>query len=227
MTRLVLSCFVLAVGWQRVDAQAAPMRVPTGAAPVVDGTIAEGEWDDAAQIPLQGGEAVFLKRSGSNLYVAIEGASGGFASVGFGTVDTVRILHASTGLITASYVRDSGSWRLLHGFRSPERRPGERFRRGESKFTDEYRSAQLHQFGWFANVVEAGAPTDMEYQIHIEGTGPGAAFLSVVFFQARARIRVAHAPSTLADASLDRELISGGAHDGLEFEPRSWIELRW
>ena len=227
MTRLALSCVLLAIGWQQAAGQAAPMNVPTGAEPVVDGTIAEGEWDDAAQIPLQGGEAVFVKRSGSNLYLAIQGASGGFASVGFGTIDSVRILHASTGLITASYVRRNGAWRLLHGFRSPEKRTGERFNRGEAGFTDAYRSAQLHQFGWFANVVEAGAVTDMEYQIRIDGTGRGTAFMAVVFFQARARVRVAQAPSGLADASLDRELISGSAHDGLEFEPRSWIELRW
>jgi hypothetical protein len=104
---------------------------------------------------------------------------------------------------------------------------GERFRRSDPGFVEAYRAAQSAQYGWYANLVTTGPGTDMEYEVRIGNTDQGRMYMSVVFFQVRARVHSARAPSGLSDASLDRELISGGATDGLQFEPATWIELRW
>jgi hypothetical protein len=168
-----------------------------------------------------------LKRAGSQLYIAIRGAAGGISSVCLGDADSIRVLHASTALITASYERSGESWRLVHGFRGPRQETGERFARGEVGRTESYRVAQLEQFGWVANVVDAGAATDMEFQVGLTAAAGSSVYMSVVFLQARARTRLARAPAALADASLDTELIAGTAHDSLAFVPTSWLELHF
>ncbi len=198
-----------------------------GQAPVIDGTIQSDEWEDAVQVPLVGGEAVFLKISGRHLFVAVRGSSGGIGSLGLSTPDSLRILHASTGLITASFAREENRWRLVHGFSGPKTQTGEPFGRGEERSTDGYRSTSLEQYGWTANIVDAGPPTDLEYQIQLNGLPRSRTRLAVVFFQVRAEVRMAHAPATLADDSLDRELISGSATDGLHFDTTGWLMLRW
>ena len=220
------TALLLLFGWSAAADQDSVIHVPVGRAPSIDGTIHEAEWDDAVQVPLRGGEGLFLKRAGAHLYVAIRGASGGIASVCLGTADRIRVLHASTALITASYEWTDGSWRLVHGFRGPRQASGESFGRGE-RLSDEYKSAQLTQYGWTANVVEAGEATDMEYQIELPSEVELPQFVSVAFLQARARTRLAYAPATLADASLDPDLIEGSAQDGLEFDPSSWHEIRF
>ena len=227
MSFAFLSVLALILHSSAAVGQGTVVQVPMGSVPTIDGTIHATEWEDAVRLPLRGGEGLYLKRAGRNLYIAIRGAAGGFGSVCLGNTDSIRVLHASTGLITASYERVGGSWRLVHGFRGPRRETGERFARGDVGRTESYRVAQLEQFGWVANVVEAGAGTDMEYQVELN-TAPGSAiYMSVVFLQARARTRLAHAPATLADASLDTDLIEGSARDSLAFVPTSWLELRF
>jgi hypothetical protein len=201
--------------------------VPAGGAPIVDGTIHDDEWEDAVRLPLHGGEALYLKRADGKLYIAIRGAAGGIGSVCLGNADRIRVLHASTGLITAAYERDGDAWRLVHGFRGPRQATGERFTRGEAGRTEEYSAAQLEQFGWVANLVEAGTGTDMEYQVDLTAGAQSTVYMSVVFLQARAATRLARAPAELADASLDRDLIEGGANDKLVFMPTTWLELRF
>jgi len=209
-----------------VAGQGSVVTVPVGAAPVIDGAIGVGEWDDAANVPLHGGEGLYVKRSGQHLYVAIRGSAGGIGSVCLGDNTRVRVLHASTGLITAEYYHAENRWSLAHGFRGPRRGTGERFARGDSG-GEAYRAAQLEQFGWVANLVEQGPGTDMEYQIDLTDVTDSAVYMSVAFLQARAQMRVARAPASLDDGSLDTELIAGGARDGLVFVPTSWLELHF
>lgn len=203
------------------------LLVPPGQAPEIDGTIRPGEWGDALRIPLVGGEAVFLKRSDRFLFVAVQGSSGGIGSLGLSTPDSLRILHASTGLITASYVRDDGGWRLVHDFRGPVSSSGDPFGRGEERSAGAYQMALLEQYGWMANIVDVGAPTDLEYMIRLDGLRPSHTYLSVVFFQVRSEVSMAHAPATLADDSMERELISGTASEDLRFDTTDWLTLDW
>jgi hypothetical protein len=220
------SVVFLLLGASTALGQETAVTVPVGTAPIIDGTINETEWADAVRLPLHGGEALYLKRAGQQLYIAIRGAAGGIGSVCLGNRDSFRVLHASTGLITAAYERAEEGWRLVHGFRGPRRETGERFARGEAG-TEPYLLAQLEQFGWVANLVEVGPGTDMEYRVDLASMTDSVIYLSVVFLQVRAPTRLAHAPTGLADASLDTELVAGGANDGLAFVPTSWLELRF
>ena len=227
--RMSQSSFALAVlllGSSAAAGQETVITVPVGTAPIIDGKIDDTEWADAVRLPLLGGEGLYLKRVGQQLYIAIRGAAGGIGSLCLGNTDSIRVLHASTGLITASYERVEAGWRLVDGFRGPRRETGERFARGEAG-TEPYLLAQLEQFGWVANLVEVGPGTDMEYRVDLASMTDSVVYLSVVFLQARAPTRLAHAPTGLADASLDTELVAGGANDGLAFVPTSWLKLRF
>ena len=227
MRTITVSTILVLLGAPGVLAQETQVDVPTGQAPVVDGTIQPDEWADAIRIPLVGGEAVFLKKSDRYLFIAVKGSSGGIGSLGLATPDSLRILHASTGLITADFVRDGSRWRLVHRFRGPATPSGESFGRGEERSAGDYRLASLEQYGWTANVVDSGLPTDLEYQIRIEGLPRSRTNLAVVFFQVHADVRMAHAPANLADDSLDRELISGGVEGDLQFDTNGWLRLNW
>ena len=114
----------------------------------------------------------------------------------------------------------------MHEFQGPRRVSGERFPRG-ARLWEQYREANLEQYGWTANVVDAGEVTDLEYQIEVTESTDTVLLMSVVFLQARAATRLAHAPAMLADASLDTELVAGSANDGLEFDPATWLAIRF
>jgi hypothetical protein len=179
------------------------------------------------RLPLIGGKGLLIKRSGSYLCVALKGVSGGIGSLGLCYGDTIRILHASTGLITANYVNDGDRWHSVFGFRGPEVRLGEEYGRGEIRQSEEYRNANLLQFGWYANLVELGPPDEMEYLIDFAYQNPGAFRLSAVFFQVRADEKYAFLPAGLSDATLDHELIAGSARSELAFIPSQWQSLVW
>ncbi|MEN8008247.1 MAG: hypothetical protein ABFS42_14615, partial [Candidatus Krumholzibacteriota bacterium] len=150
--------------------------------PKVDGIFSDEEWSDSLRLPLRGGRDLFAKRSGEYLCIGMQGASGGIGSLGLGVGDSIRILHASTGLITAGYKKSENMWVTGEGFRGPEVQPGVEYPRGEIRQSDQYRQANLSQFGWTANVVELGPPEEMEYIVRIGEAAGQRVWLSVVFF---------------------------------------------
>lgn len=207
--------------------QEEPIYVPTGTEPHVDGSVALEEWADALELPLSGGGALFLKRSGADLFVGVRGNTGGFVSLGLASGDSLRILHASTGLITASYSRDVSGWVSVHGFRGPLRADGTGFPRTEVRRTEAYQLACYDQFGWTSNVVELGPPSDFEFRIRVSERAPGPLWLSVVMYRVQGNPRIARAPASLGDAALNPELLQGTASARLAFDVASWMRLWW
>lgn len=183
---------------------------------LIDGFFDGDEWADAVVLPLSGGKGVFVKADESFLYIAVSGAKGGFASICLNREDSILVLHSSTKLITAEYVRESFSWRLSEPFSSL---PGA----VRSMPVDE--AFQLEKFSWTANVVEQGPPEQTEFKIDRKLFGEDAVVFSVVFFQFRADMQLARAPAQLDDGCLDRELVMGGNREILIFEPDTWIHL--
>jgi len=204
-----------------LSGQNSSLVVPEGAKPLVDGNIEPNEWDDSAKLPFCGGKSVFVLSADDTLYIALKGRSGGITSLALGNQDEFRILHASTGLITATYTRYDGSWHLKNDFKGPLTEEGERFPRGNIRFTDDYKQAQLQQFNWYANLVDMGDPSETEYQVPLFGLRTEDVFLSIVFFQVRAEVKKAILPANLSDGCLNQELISGSAREGLQFNPGS------
>jgi hypothetical protein len=203
------------------------IRVPAGAEPVLDGALSPEEWADALELPFPGGEALFLKRSGTEMFVGVKGVAGGFVSLGFASLDSLRILHASTGLITASYSHAPGGWTRIHGFRDPVKADGTGFPRTLGRQAETYQLACYDQFGWTANLVEVGPPSDFEFKINVSRPTGEPSFLSIVMYQAQANPRIARAPAGLKDDAVNIDLLQGTAVADPQFDVRSWIPLPW
>ncbi len=220
---LIFICIVVGA----VPALASEIRLPSGTLPEIDGVVSDGEWDDALVLPLQGGKGLLVKRSGEYLCVAIQGAKGGIGSLGLCIGDSLRILHASTGLITAEYVKSPSSWLRTADFRGPEVEPGVNFARGEVRQGARYREANLVQFDWTANVVELGPPENMEFIVRLGEQTECLIGLSVVFLQMKATSKYAVAPPGLSDASTNRALVAGTANAEMKFDPNEWLSVVW
>lgn len=210
-----------------IAAAGATISVPTGSMPDIDGRVAADEWSDALKVDLEGGRGLLLKRNDRYLCLAIRGASGGIGSVGLSDGDSLSILHASTGLITARYRLSDGVWKRESGFVGPKNEEGHDFARGAERQSAAYLAANLEQFGWRANVVESGPPEEMEYQVDMSNYEGAKVGLSVVFLQIRAQRKYAVAPAGLSDASVDRALVAGTAAESLDFDPGTWLSVEW
>ena len=210
-----------------ISAPASEVLPPTGTMPEVDGVISVWEWEDSLNLPIEGGKGLWLKQSGEYLCIAIRGANGGIGSIGLSRGDSLRVLHASTGLITAEYAKSASSWTTKMGFRGPEVEPGVEYSRGSVRQGVEYREANLAQFGWTANVVELGPAEDMEFVVKMGRPTGHFIRLSVVFFQIKATKKYAVAPAGLSDALLDRALVAGTANTELGFKPNQWLAVVW
>jgi len=205
-------------------AQEKNIVIPAGINPIIDGNIGSKEWENSVKLPLNGGESVYFQKYKDTLYIAVKGKSGGFCSLAIGNQTNLRILHSSTALITAAYENKNGVWTLVHNFAGPKTNQGEHSH-DTDRFWQDYRKSNFDQFNWFANLVTMGNPADTEYQIPISELKNDNIYVSIVFYQARAQVRIAKLPKDLSDGMIDRELISGSARNGLDFNPGNWIQL--
>ena len=202
------------------------IHVPQGNKIIIDGNIDSGEWEKSIKLPLFGGEYLRIQKYKDTLYVAVKGKAGGFCSLALGNEDGFRILHSSTGLITAEYIIINDSWKLVHDFKEPLNVNGKKYSRGPVRLTPEYRKSKLKQFGWYANLIEMGDYSETEYAVPLTELQQKKLFISVVFFQIKAEEKVAKLPSRLDDDCLNKELISGSARNGLQFKPNSWLQIK-
>ncbi len=201
--------------------------IPVGRASVIDGITEESEWSDAACLDFSGGEFVKLKVSENALLIALKGKSGGICSLALGNSEKVRILHASSGLITADYtISEDGKWYCSDGFEEPMTNELIPFKRGNVRHGEDYRIANIDQFGWYSNLVEMNDPSEYEFMIRLDNIKTEELYLSIVFFQVKARTRLAKLPVSLNDDCLNQPLIAGTAASGLDFKPKSWVKLK-
>jgi hypothetical protein len=212
----------------RLGAQAATLRVPTGTESTVDGKMGDGEWSDALEIEFVGGETLKLKQDGQYLYLYIRGETPGVASLGIHSPGSIQILHASAGLITATYVEDGGHWKQVEPFRSEKQND---LRNPED--VQDWMAANLEAYGWCATLLpraitpEFDSSLATEFKISLDLLQNGESSLSVAFFQRTAKLPIAHAPAGLADDSLSRSLVGGVNHEYLDFQPETWTVLSW
>jgi hypothetical protein len=203
-------------------------HIPRGTEITIDGYMGPGEWDDALDVEFSGGEMLRLKQDGRFLYLYIKGETPGTASLGIHSGDTIQILHASAGLITAKYVPDGDRWRQVEPFRS------DRQMEARDQASDMARmQMNLDLYGWCALLRPRVIPDafdwnlGMEYKISLELLENGESSLSVVLFQRTATQPLAFSPPDLADDSLSGSLVSGSNHEYLSFRPETWLLLSW
>jgi len=204
------------------------VNIPSGKPITVDGVADPNEWDDAADIEFRGGDYIKIKQDGTYLLMAIKGEKLGISSLAFHSDDEVRIFHASSGLITAVYKNQGDHWVQTEEFRSE----GQILARAEDG--DEAKMAKnLELYGWCANILAIKPPADFdeqnitEFKISLDHFENGASTMSVVFSQRTAEIRLAHAPIDLADGSLNNPMVHGSNVEVLQFEPQTWLLLKW
>lgn len=149
--------------------EARSIVVPRAAAPSIDGMLAAGEWDGAAQSPMSDGASILLMHRDATLYLAVAGDEIGSINVLIASEEEVRILHSSAALGSALYEKGSGRWELVHGFSWCCR----------SRDDDQGRRALLDEEGWQANIGFTGDPGTVEYQIAVPWQGAALAVSSV------------------------------------------------
>ncbi|NOT06828.1 MAG: hypothetical protein HOP28_01345, partial [Gemmatimonadales bacterium] len=128
--------------------QGQPQAVPRGSAPTLDGTIGPAEWTDAADLPLGTGGHLYLKHDGRDLHVAIRGSGLILADLCVERGDTVRVLHSSASLGTATYAPGGTDSRTRLGVFAWALRDGTAESRGPAGRQEHY-----DRFGWAATTV--------------------------------------------------------------------------
>lgn len=187
-----------------------------GSIPLIDGNIVETEWNDALNLDLNGGEFVKVKKNGHYLFIALKGKQGGFSSVCINFGDTVSVLHSSTNLITANYVLNGNKWILTKEFSALK---------NSKRNVQNPEHLQLKEFGWNANLVSVGDPSETEFKIDTRKFGKELN-ISIVFYQFKAKIRYAKSPPNLKDGSLNKNLIEGGRIGQLLLSPEGWLRVK-
>lgn len=133
--------------------------VPSGSVPRLDGTLAEGEWDDALRIPLNDTAYILLKHSDGFLYLGIQATAMGVGSPLIVRDNEVLALHASAALGTAIYAREDSTWTLRQDFVWQCRSTG------FSTNAQNERARFLEENRWLGTIGYLGEPTQCEYQI--------------------------------------------------------------
>jgi len=138
-----------------------------GSAPVIDGVFDAGEWDDAEIVRAGTIEQFRVKHDGVNLYFAVRAGGGNLV---FSTDTGVRVLHWSSQLGSAAYVKSDTStqsldrpfafelWGLQH--ESPA-------------VIQETLAGYLAENGWAANVASMGELMQSELAVSFDWLGVG------------------------------------------------------
>ncbi len=194
-------------------AAAALATTPKAPPVVVDGMVGKTEWASAKREKLTGGGEVRLLRSGSTLYVAVEGPATGFPTLCVANGDRIKILHASAALGEVVYTRRDGTWQRGKPFEWL-------LRDGRAPRPEAEKQKFLEDFGWLSTASNTGAPA-REFRIDL---GPGKSTLGVAFLSTDT-MAAAYWPSTMADGCRALELLRGDPPDTLTFEPTQWHPL--
>jgi C-terminal processing protease CtpA/Prc len=148
-----------------------PLRTPIsiasspGLPPVIDGTISPGEWDGSERELFSDGSELLLMRNGEYLYLGIRAKAPGMivGNIFIEQNNQVSILHASAALGTAVYQKGSDAWQQSQDFSWSCRKTDN----SEAALAE--RGAFLQSEGWVASNSRMGTPSELEYQVKIDG----------------------------------------------------------
>lgn len=192
------------------------VRVPKGAAPQIDGLMADDEWKGAVSYPLSAGGRVMLRHDDDHLYLLIQGSSNGFAQVYLAGPDQARVLHASAALGELSYrPTSSGKWELETKYDWQLRRFAER--------STEEKQTYLGARGWLANTINMGQVREFKIaRSALVGKKIGVVYISTT----DGKLTGSFWPSSLADDTVKPELLRGEP-SALTFDLEQWAALEF
>lgn len=168
VTRLVTACTaLLAALTAAVPAVAADgtasVIIPRGTKATLDGSLAAGEWEDAAAVPMSDGITLFVKYADGALWLGIRAPEMGVANVLVVDNGDIKVLHSSAALGTARYEPDGNAWRLAQDFV---------WRCSAIEMSNAAiaeRKCFLESEGWLASTAYMGNPGDLEVQVAWDG----------------------------------------------------------
>lgn len=143
--------------------QQSTITVPLGKPLAIDGTISQGEWDNAIVESFADGSELFLMFSDSYLYLGIRANTPEMiiGNIFIDHGDEIAILHSSAALGTALYQKGIDNWQQTQGFiwrcRSTD----------NSERSQAERDAFLEEEHWVAANAWMGRPNELEYQIEM------------------------------------------------------------
>lgn len=136
-----------------------------GAAPVIDGVIEEGEWEDATRVRVDSTKTVYFKHDRENLYIALDGDGG---NLYFNREGRIWVLHASWSLGWAEYSEAAHNlWRREVDYAWELHRLQEE---PETAVRDSI-SAHLSEKGWVASIVPLGNGQESEFAVSMDWLG--------------------------------------------------------
>ncbi len=190
--------------------------VPSGNPPIINGTIAPGEWVDALVETFADGSELLLLSAGNYLYLGIRSNTPGMiaGNVFINHGDEISIMHSSAALGTAVYQKNEKSWHQIQDFTWRCRDTS------SSEFAQDERDAFLQDEGWLAFNSRIGTPEELEYQIEVTGN---PIQLAVNFIRASKPSEKIPWPADLNDDSI--KPTPGELPDLLVFSPELWATV--
>ena len=201
-------------------AQELPEGTPAalGEAPTIDGTLEEGEWDDATRIELET-TWIWLKHDGESLYIGLRGQTRSFGNVCVMYGEQVYMLRASDGIGTAIYDPAGAGW-------SPKTQFGAKLRqKATNKAIQAKRDEYFEAWGWIANNRNTGKLQDMEYRISLGLIGIENPKVAITYTDREHTKETSSWPTDLDDGCLHEAVLRGATPSQLAIDPDSWATI--
>jgi hypothetical protein len=193
----------------------APLNVPPGNPPTIDGVLSPDEWAKAYRVELPGGGELLLLHDGSYLYLGLHAPARIVGSVFLDQGNQIQVLHSSAALGTALYEKGEGGWQRMKEFVWSCRDTS------ESDQAQTERATHLREEGWLASNTMVGTPGEMEYQIAI----PANTLRLAVAFEQISDKTIFGWPENLGDDTRNKGLIGGDPPQKVQFSPEQWMTV--
>jgi len=203
---------------------AAPIAVPNGAAPRIDGVVAADEWAAAHQVEIGAGARLHLMHDDKNLYLAVSGVPAhgfGLACVFVSEGELVHVLHASAKTGSAVYAP-----------------AGDAFDPRAKDYAWKEPDALMREEHWAASVVDKRDGSSQEFAIALErialvsSTFSAPIALGYLYLDSdtdkddQRMSGLLTWPAGTGDAVTNKELLGGWNPEHLHFARERWARLR-
>jgi len=212
-----LLIFAAVIVSQAQSAKGSKIKLSPGSTITTDGKIEEAEWKGAASFDLKGGGKVLFSYDGSHLFVGVRGPEYGWSHlyISEGDDKSVLVYHASAALGMTIYLSDkSGKWQPLNPF-SWDLRDRVINPEVQKKMDD-----HLAKNFWVANNNNTGNRNEIEFKVRPRGERLRVAAIFAVGETGRHFF-----PATLADDTINNNLVRGNTPVDLTFDPTEWATI--
>lgn len=190
--------------------EALVLEIPTGAPPVIDGTLSAEEWDGALHTIMSDGSELYWIHANGFLYLGIQSSTIGAANLVILREGQVWVLHSSAALGSAIYEPQGDDWGLIQDFSWCCR----------STINFEENVTLFQAESWQASIGYLGEDGQVEYQVAVENN---QAKLAVSYMLADES--VSYWPDSLDESSAQQ--LYGIRKDVESFSIEDWATLVW